>query len=134
MEDRKCENCAHAKPYGGENDNRCDAWECEYIDRKEAIEAYKEGGRTMDRIILRNNVFMPKEDFKALKKEWEAENPETLLIPVTMEALPPTRATWVVKYGNNNILECSACGYRYHKQQSPHKFCPNCGARMEGVK
>lgn len=38
---RDCENCAHARPFGGENDNRCDAWECEFIDRKEAIEAYK---------------------------------------------------------------------------------------------
>lgn len=39
--ERNCENCAHARPYGGENDNRCDVWECEYIDRKEAIKAYK---------------------------------------------------------------------------------------------
>ena len=39
--ERDCENCVHAKPFGGENDNRCDAWECEFIDRKEAIEAYK---------------------------------------------------------------------------------------------
>lgn len=39
---RDCENCAHAHPFGGENDNRCDAWECEYINRQEAIEAYKE--------------------------------------------------------------------------------------------
>lgn len=38
---RDCENCAHAHPFGGENDNRCDAWECEYINRQEAIEAYK---------------------------------------------------------------------------------------------
>ena len=40
--ERNCENCVHAKPFGGENDNRCDAWECEYINRQEAIEAYKE--------------------------------------------------------------------------------------------
>lgn len=39
--ERNCENCVHAHPFGGENDNRCDAWECEFIDRKEAIEAYK---------------------------------------------------------------------------------------------
>ena len=39
--ERDCETCAHAHPYGGENDNRCDAWECDYINRKEAIEAYK---------------------------------------------------------------------------------------------
>lgn len=38
---RDCENCVHAHPFGGENDNRCDAWECEYINRQEAIEAYK---------------------------------------------------------------------------------------------
>lgn len=42
MKDRDCETCVHAHPFGGENDNRCDAWDCEYINRKEAIEAYKE--------------------------------------------------------------------------------------------
>ena len=43
---RDCETCIHAKPFGGSNDNRCDAWSCEYINRKEAIEiwkAYKNG-------------------------------------------------------------------------------------------
>ncbi len=40
--ERNCENCAHAHPFGGENDNRCDAWECDFIDRQEAIKAYKE--------------------------------------------------------------------------------------------
>ena len=38
---RDCESCIHAKPFGGENDNRCGAWECEYINRKEAIECYE---------------------------------------------------------------------------------------------
>lgn len=38
---RDCENCVYAKPYGGENDNRCSAWSCEFIDRAEAIEAYE---------------------------------------------------------------------------------------------
>ena len=39
--ERKCESCVHAKPFGGENDNRCSAWSCEYINRDEAIEAYE---------------------------------------------------------------------------------------------
>ena len=42
----RCESCIHAKPFGGSNDNRCGAWECEYINREEAIEiwkAYKNG-------------------------------------------------------------------------------------------
>lgn len=39
MTDReKCESCIHAKPFGGLFDNRCGAWECEYINRAEAIE------------------------------------------------------------------------------------------------
>ena len=38
---RDCETCVNARPFGGENDNRCSAWECEYINRDEAIEAYK---------------------------------------------------------------------------------------------
>ena len=45
-ERERCESCIHAKPFGGSNDNRCGAWECEYINRDEAIEiwnAYKNG-------------------------------------------------------------------------------------------
>lgn len=39
--ERNCESCVHAKPFGGKDDNRCSAWECEYINRAEAIEAYE---------------------------------------------------------------------------------------------
>ena len=34
--DRDCERCARCGRYG------CTAWECEYIPREDAIEAYKE--------------------------------------------------------------------------------------------
>ena len=40
-ERERCESCIHARPFGGSNDNRCGAWECEYINRKEAIEVWK---------------------------------------------------------------------------------------------
>ena len=40
-ERERCESCIHAKPFGGPNDNRCGAWECEYINRHDAIEAYE---------------------------------------------------------------------------------------------
>lgn len=40
-ERERCETCIHAKPFGGSNDNRCGAWECEYINRAEAIEAWE---------------------------------------------------------------------------------------------
>ena len=39
--DRDCDRCVYARPYGGEHDNRCTAWECEFIPREDAIEAWK---------------------------------------------------------------------------------------------
>ena len=44
---RDCETCVHARPFGGEYDNRCGLWECEYINRDEAIEAYKREGEVV---------------------------------------------------------------------------------------
>lgn len=88
----------------------------------------------MDRIILRCNTLMPKENFEQLKKEWEAQDPAILVIPCSMEVIPPIRARWIDKYGNTNFFECSACGHKYHLPHSPHRFCPNCGARMEEAK
>ena len=41
MRERDCRTCAYASPFGGENDNRCTAWSCEYINRQDAIKAYK---------------------------------------------------------------------------------------------
>lgn len=43
--ERCCGTCVHARPFGGENDNRCDAWECEYIDYREAIKAWEQMNR-----------------------------------------------------------------------------------------
>ena len=39
---RDCSTCAYAQPFGGKYDSRCSAWSCDYINRKEAIEAWKE--------------------------------------------------------------------------------------------
>lgn len=140
MEDRNCENCLHAKPYGGENDNRCDAWECEYINRTEAAKAYK---ARKGKIILRQTVFMQKEDFEALKEEWEAQDPAILVIPCSMEVehTEGVRGKWTggkkyrwissISMYWHEALECSVCGEAGIKEW---KFCPNCGARMEGVK
>lgn len=87
---RDCETCVHAHPFGGWYDNRCDAWECEYINCREAIEAYK---ARKDKIILRCNTFMPKENFEQLKKEWEAQDPAIFVIPCSMEVVPPSGRT-----------------------------------------
>lgn len=41
MTDRDCSRCVFARPYGGEDDNRCASWSCEFIDYKEAVKAYE---------------------------------------------------------------------------------------------
>lgn len=41
MTDRDCSRCVFARPYGGEDDNRCASWSCEFIDYKEAAKAYE---------------------------------------------------------------------------------------------
>lgn len=57
MKDRDCETCVHAHPFGGENDNRCDAWECEYINRMEAIKAYIDIVRCEECVYNTDNTF-----------------------------------------------------------------------------
>ena len=63
---RDCETCVYAKPFGGENDNRCSAWSCEFIDRHEAIKAYetlksmKEAGKMMEKARIDQYGYIPK--------------------------------------------------------------------------
>lgn len=38
--DRDCKTCIYAN-YRNENDNGCTRWDCEYINKQEAIDAYK---------------------------------------------------------------------------------------------
>lgn len=40
MNDRDCKTCVYSVGWT-EHDNGCTAWECEYINRQEAIEGYK---------------------------------------------------------------------------------------------
>ena len=38
--EERCKRCAYSSPFDG-NSNGCTSWSCEFIDRKEAIRAYK---------------------------------------------------------------------------------------------
>ena len=42
MSDRDCKNCLYARTPDDPNNNGCTAWDCEYINRKEAISVWKE--------------------------------------------------------------------------------------------
>lgn len=63
---RDCEKCVYARPYGGENDNRCSAWSCEFIDRAEAIEALetlkamRETEKMMEKARIDQYGYIPK--------------------------------------------------------------------------
>lgn len=88
-------------------------------------------------IVLRMTHFMKKDDFKKEKKEWEKENPGTLVIPLTMEAVNPKRGKWLKSDIPCEEWKCSACGggawyYDVKGYVRKSKYCPNCGAYMGG--
>ena len=93
---RDCETCVHARPFGGENDNRCSVWECDYINRDKAIEAYRTEVATKndELIILRPTTFMKAEVFDITKEVWEKEIPNSIVIPYTMDVINRTRE-WI---------------------------------------
>lgn len=39
--EERCKSCAYSSPFDGEG-NGCTSWDCEYINRKDAIRAYKD--------------------------------------------------------------------------------------------
>ena len=41
MKDRDCKTCLYARTPDDPYNNGCTAWDCDYINRKEAIEAWK---------------------------------------------------------------------------------------------
>ncbi len=67
---RDCEKCVYARPYGGENDNRCSAWSCEFIDRNEAIEAYEtlKAMREVEGVITTGTPIIPISSTLAITK------------------------------------------------------------------
>lgn len=42
LNDRDCKTCVYARTPDNPYDNGCTAWECEYINRRDAIRAYHE--------------------------------------------------------------------------------------------
>lgn len=135
---RDCENCVYAKPYGGENDNRCAAWECEFIDRKEAIEAYK-ARRDID---LVRSIPEAEEVTKAINKAMqnlieyvEESNTDPFQIPTWLYGFPATPVeeyewTWTdeATYGHPYGAYVCVCG-----NVMPHKtpYCPSCGRKIK---
>lgn len=49
--------------------------------------------------------------------------------PVTLK---PKTGKWVVGQTIGDGFTCSECNTRYHMYPMSYRFCPNCGAKMEG--
>lgn len=87
----------------------------------------------MTRTILRLDHFTRPAEFDRIKKEWEQENPDTLLIPYTMK-LERGRARWERHtYIELAYYKCSNC-HKPYNWVDDFNYCPNCGAEMEGTK
>lgn len=51
----------------------------------------------------------------------------------TVEAVPVVHGRWLSEmHGNSNNGTCSVCGSHEHAYAFGWKYCPNCGARMDG--
>ncbi len=108
MSTRDCERCVFARPYGGENDNRCSAWDCEFIDRKEAIKAYREkmaGKGVAMRLIDADALKKDVEDFQSCYNGFSDTYDKAFIIGA-IEEQPTVDAVEVVR--------CKDCK---HKQQ-----------------
>lgn len=86
-----------------------------------------------DRIILRLNYFTRPEEYEKLRDEWEHRYPGVILLPNTIRVESPdqVRGKWIFRDLDKGARERSVCGYLYFTKVRPHRYCPNCGARME---
>lgn len=51
----------------------------------------------------------------------------------TIDAVPVVHGRWVKTHTTEeNVWNCSACGYPVGIWTAWSRFCPNCGARMDG--
>ena len=57
----------------------------------------------------------------------------------TVDAVPVRHGRWIRKYRRPGVIKylgwtCDQCGQRTGNEYAPqwYKFCPNCGARMDG--
>lgn len=51
----------------------------------------------------------------------------------TVDAEPVRRGRWVQDDTWKDMYFCSACMGRDHRNKPKHKFCPECGAKMDEV-
>lgn len=49
----------------------------------------------------------------------------------SVDAVPVVHGRWVYEHGDPVMMPCSVCGYRVFRYNNT-RYCPNCGARMEG--
>lgn len=90
------------------------------------------------------------DELKAVYVPSEIEGFEKMMVPVevvlqniddmpTVDAVPVRHGRWIRVYSRPGVLKylgwtCDQCGQRNGNEYAPqwYKFCPNCGARMDG--
>lgn len=102
-QERDCFNCVHKHP-----DGNCGSWDCEYINRREAIEAWR---------AMKGEAVEPKRK----KGEW-----------TEFEIIHKEEASKAIEAWQS--AKCSKCG-RYHTTPylycfTYYTYCPHCGADM----
>ena len=89
---------------------------------------------SLDDVVMRLNA---EENRGITRSEYKLIDSVLFEFP-TIEAQPERTGKWERHYSRPNVYadlywHCSECGYKNDDQYANvhHKFCPNCGARME---
>ena len=67
---------------------------------------------------------------KELREMYSPKNCETFLSNV--DVAPVVHGEWIEYSGDPNIITCSECDWGTSPEEKGFKFCPNCGAIMDG--
>lgn len=62
--------------------------------------------------------------------DWKSYKEEIENLPA-VDAVPVVHGRWVYEHSDPIMLLCSVCGYRVFRYNNT-RYCPNCGARMDG--
>lgn len=88
----------------------------EYIEREDLLELYR-----MDDPVLNENGHVPLPVIR-----------QNIMDIPAADVAPVRHGRWRC-HGDCGVTECSVCGWSIEEYVGYYAYCPNCGAKMDGV-
>ena len=125
-ETRDCANCIHKVPVFDEEEGiwrgaDCDAWECNFVSREEALKAYEIRTQSEAPTVELDEVTELGREITNIIKDIMPQ-----ILEIAKNNIRP-QGEWIRL--RDYDFKCSLCG---ESMMDEHNFCPNCGALMKG--